>query len=306
MALADRSVPFIFFYKWVWRELWRDQRTSRSRGIVAVFVLATGLQSAANGLMAICAGLLGHTLAGQQFAYSAAAVHSQTSRYSPLLLCFLGFLAALVKTGAGVLSTYGQKWASFHAGNALRQGITDIILHSGRTAPAAAETHAVIAIRLRDVERGVDEGIFAGARSAAHILPLVASLVFLSTRMAVVAIAALVPFGVALGWLRRQLRGTYNQATRLAENLHAASMSSCGTSTFGEHTGPAAGCNARSPVREQRQHGRQHEQMPQKRLSRAPTRRWLRPRCSLQWRTSSVATRHWSRARWWRSPPSSF
>jgi len=172
--------------------------------------------------MATCAGLLGQTLVGQQFASVRLVADTYTTPFPPALLCFLGFLAAIVKTGAGALSVYGQKSVAFRAANHLRQDLTDAIVRCGHPPSAATGTHATLAIQLREVERGVDEGILAGFRAVAHIVPLVVALLLLSSTMALTAISALVPFAFTLGWLRRRLRGSHGRALKLAEELHAA------------------------------------------------------------------------------------
>jgi ABC-type multidrug transport system fused ATPase/permease subunit len=221
MSLADRSLSSAF-YRWAWYELWRDRHNRRSVRLLAIFIVATFLQSVANGLMATCAGLLGQTLVGQQFASTGVVVDSRTAQFPPLLLCFLGFLAAVVKTGAGALSVYGQKSAAFQAGNDLRQDLTDAIVRRGQPPSAATATHATLAIRLREVERGVDEGVLASFRAAAHIVPLVIALLLLSSTMALTALAALVTFALALAWIRRRLQASHARATRFAEELHTA------------------------------------------------------------------------------------
>lgn len=172
-------------------------------------------------MMAICAGLLGQTLLGQQLAYAGGFVDSQGAQYPPSLLCFLGFLAAVVKTGAGALSVYGQKSVVLQTSSALRQEITDTIIRCGQPASAATATHAAIAIRLREVERGIDEGVLAGFRALAHLVPLALALMLLSSTMALAALAALVPFALALNKVRRRLRAKHARATQLAEDLHA-------------------------------------------------------------------------------------
>lgn len=226
---AERS-GHTHLYGWAWQELRDYVRRGKSRAVLVIFVVATILQSVANGLMAVCAGLLGQALAGQRIAgdvgqsmlpSSAAVLAADLVHAAPFTICLVGFTAALVKACAGALSTYGQKRAAFQAGNALRQGMTAAILRRGQPPTAAVTAHAAITLRLRDIERGIDEGIFATVRAVAHLLPLLVALILLSSRMALVAIAALVPFGLVLGRLRRGIRRGHARAARLAEELHA-------------------------------------------------------------------------------------
>lgn len=189
---------------------------------MALLLAAVAVQAAANGVMATCAGLLGQALvAGPQSGVSAALVDSRYLNFPPLQLCFLGFAAALVKTVAGASSVHGQKRAVFEAGNAVRHEITEAILGCGQPPGAAVETHAALAVRLREVERGIDDGVFAGLRAAANLVPLGVALVLLSSTLALAALAALVPFALGLALVRRRFRRGYARAMGLAEELHA-------------------------------------------------------------------------------------
>ena len=185
------------------------------------FLVATVVQAGAHGAMAASAGLLGQALVGRQLGARGAIVDSLPRFFSPLLLCFVGFGAALVKAGAGAASIYAQKRAAFRVTGAVRREIADAILAAGQASGSAAEAHAALAIRLREVERGVDEGVLSGIRAAAALVPLTVALILLSSRLALVALAILAPFALALGWARRRLRATHLRAFHLAEQLHA-------------------------------------------------------------------------------------
>lgn len=171
--------------------------------------------------MATCAGLLGQTLVGRQFGSRLALVDSLPLAFPPLLLCLWGLLAAFVKTAAGALSDYGRKRATFRFGNAVRREIAGAILRSGQADHSPTRTHAALAVRLREVERGVDEGVLAALRAVAHLLPLAVVLVVLSSRLALAALAVLAPFALVLAWVRRRVRASHAGVSRLAERLHA-------------------------------------------------------------------------------------
>jgi ABC-type multidrug transport system fused ATPase/permease subunit len=189
---------------------------------MALLLAAVAAQAGANGVMATCAGLLGQALVGgSQSGLSGALVDSRGLNFPPLHLCFLGFAAALVKTAAGAFSIHAQKLAVFEAGNAVRHEITGAILRCGQPPSAAADTNAALVVRLREVERGIDEGVFVGLRAAANLVPLVIALVLLSSTLALAALAALVPFALVLALVRRRFRRGHARATRLAEELHA-------------------------------------------------------------------------------------
>ncbi|APR82938.1 Cell division transporter, ATP-binding protein FtsE [Minicystis rosea] len=76
-------------------------------------------------------------------------------------------------------------------------------------------------MRLREIERGVDEGVLATLRAVAHLVPLTAALIVLSSRLALASFAVLAPFALLLGMVRRRLRAAHGRASRLAEELHA-------------------------------------------------------------------------------------
>src|SRR6185312_16169178 len=76
----------------------------RGRGegrLLWAFLVATGVQAGAHGAMAASAGLLGQALVGRQLGASVVIVDSLPGLFSPLSLCLFGFVAALVKAGAG-------------------------------------------------------------------------------------------------------------------------------------------------------------------------------------------------------------
>src|SRR4051812_27376264 len=115
MSPARRSVSAEFCVR-VWR-LWETRATGaipEPRGrLLGLFAPATLVQSTANGVMATCAGLLGQALVNPtQIATPGANVDPRAGSFSPLLLCFVGFAAALVKTGAGTISAFAQKQAA--------------------------------------------------------------------------------------------------------------------------------------------------------------------------------------------------
>ncbi|MFO0763089.1 MAG: ATP-binding cassette domain-containing protein [Byssovorax sp.] len=107
-------------------------------------------------------------------------------------------------------------------GNAVRRAITDILARRGHGSSAPAETVASLVVLLREVERGVDEGLLAGLRALANLAPLAVALVLLSSRLALLALLALVPFALLLSLLRRRLLRGHARALRLAEELHTA------------------------------------------------------------------------------------
>lgn len=171
--------------------------------------------------MATGAGLLGQALVRRQLGVAASIVDSLRLDFSPLALCALGFVAALAKAGAGSVVAYQQKRAAFGAGDVARRAIADEILQTGAASRSATATHAAIAVRLREVERGVDEGVLAGVRSAVTLLPLLGVLIFLSSRLALTSFAFLAPFALVLAAARKWLRAGTKRASDLSEKVHA-------------------------------------------------------------------------------------
>jgi ABC-type multidrug transport system fused ATPase/permease subunit len=219
MAKALRSSLVAFFSFTVRRLISRSERGGGR--LLWAFAGATLVQAGAHGAMAASAGLLGQALVGRQFEARGALVDSPPRLFSPLFLCLVGLAAALTKACAGAVGTYAQKRAAFRVGSAVRREIADAILRAGQAAPSAAHAHAALAVRLREVERGVDEGVLAGARAAGTLVPLAGALILLSSALALAALTTLVPFTLVLGWARRRLRATNTRAFRLAERLHA-------------------------------------------------------------------------------------
>lgn len=186
-----------------------------------MFLGATLLSAIAHGVLSTCAGLLGQALMGRQLASFSALVDPRGAIDHPIFLSSVGFGAALLKAGAGAFSTYGQKRIAFQVGNVVRRDLTSAIVREGQPAAAAVTSHAAITVRIRDIERGVDEGVLSGFRAAAHLVPLLVALVALSSKLALVALGLLAPFALLLGGTRRFVRGHHARSLRLAEELHA-------------------------------------------------------------------------------------
>lgn len=214
-----RSTPSVFFVR-VLSQLYSNHHVDPLDRLRWAFAGATLVQAVAHGWMATCAGLLGRALVRTQLGSHGGFVDAGTLAFSPLHLCFLGLLGAVAKTGAGAVSDYGRKRAAFSVGNALRQEVTDAILQAGPSAPSPAHTHAAISVSLREVERGVDEGVLSAVRSVLQLVPLGIALIALSSRLALAALSMLAPFGLVLAVVRKRLRASHAQASRLAEQLH--------------------------------------------------------------------------------------
>jgi ABC-type multidrug transport system fused ATPase/permease subunit len=188
---------------------------------LSAFALGASLGALAHGTMAACAGLLGEALLGTQLAPGSRIVEPPILRQTPLLLAVVGLSAAVVKLAATALHTYGQHRAAFRFGDAIRAEVAARALRRGRRTPPT-RTLATLTVRIRDVERAVDEGLLSGARAVAQLAPLAGVLVMLSSGLALAALLGLAPFAVALAAARARLRRSRTTAARLAERLHAA------------------------------------------------------------------------------------
>src|SRR4051794_8845313 len=157
--------PVSFYGRLRWKVL-------RERRLFFWFVLAAILNGVGHGVTALVAGFLGRSLAGGDNFVLYGAVKL---RVDPTVLAFVGLSATFVK-GAGTIwgatmqSRLAQKVAS------LVRNEWAMRLLAGATTARNRSTAAHLAIRVREVERGVEEGVLAGVRAAAQLVPLAAAL----------------------------------------------------------------------------------------------------------------------------------
>lgn len=78
-----------------------------------------------------------------------------------------------------------------------------------------------MSVRLDEIEHGVAEGLLGGVRAIANLVPLAASLVMLSSTLALVALCALAAFAIGLRLVRLSIRARGRHVVALAEQLHA-------------------------------------------------------------------------------------
>lgn len=203
------------------RRLGRWARGHVSPRILALFAGASAVRALAQGGVALCAGLIGQALVGNQLANAAGKIQALLGTISPTTLALVGFGAAVVKTAASAVSVYGQRRAVVQVGNAIREDMSVRLLTEGAPAVSVQDVHAAMVLRIREVERGVDEGMFTAARATLELGPLLVGLILLSSQLALLAVLALLPFAVGLSWARKRLRAELARSARLAERLHA-------------------------------------------------------------------------------------
>jgi ABC-type multidrug transport system fused ATPase/permease subunit len=188
------------------------------RATTAAFAIGGGAQALAHASIAACAGALGEALAGDEILGGSARSLPLGLHATPVALCAVAVGAAVVKTVGGSISAYAQRRTASRVGDALRSHATCALLEGGRSS-SAAEAAAVLAVRVRDVERGVDEGVLAHARALAQLVPLFGAMIAVSSRLALASLGALVPFALGLRLIRRRFRDGYGRAATLAEKL---------------------------------------------------------------------------------------
>lgn len=178
-------------------------------------------------------GVVGYSVAHAALALSAGSVASalgttpldrpalsgiQSFEASIATASYVGLLAAIVKALAGtVLSASERRLGATVAGD-LRVALVDGFLSHGMGMPAP-NVLARLAVRLREVELAVVEGVLGRVRGAAQLLPLGVCLVVLSPRLALGAFIAVAPFAFVLSALRRHMRRASERAQRAVEDL---------------------------------------------------------------------------------------
>ncbi len=184
---------------------------------VSLFVVSSGVHALAQGAVALAVGGLGKVLAvGPR----------GLERWLPLLppvdarqVLQVGFVAVAVKGVAATVSATAQsRWAQ-GVGNRLRVELARRLLEGGAARPGPAVL-ARLTLAVRDVERGVDEGLLSLARASAQLVPLAGALAWLSPRLFVGAVLVLVPFAWLLGRVRRAWRGAHGRSLELLGRLH--------------------------------------------------------------------------------------
>ena len=184
------------------------------RAFFVLFVISVLLQAVGHGATALAAGLLARTLSTDFVSSSVAGLGGL-----PVALAFAGLAATIVKgvgatLGATIQSRLAQKVAS-----RVLQDLAARLLSAG-TSHAAPAVAARFALRVREVERGVEDGLLGGLRAMAQLVPLLAALFVLSSSLALGAVALLVPFAVLTAVARRAWKQSHARAMAVSEGLH--------------------------------------------------------------------------------------
>jgi ABC-type multidrug transport system fused ATPase/permease subunit len=210
------------------------RRVLRHPARLAAFVLSCALHAVGHALVALVAGGIVVALArawGLPAGRSSPLGSAGSLSEQAFVLSAVGLGVVLVKGAAGVYATFVQARVAGEVGGRLRLELLDALLavhrlrrprHGDQGVPPAmppAQALSALTDRVHDVERGLQLGLLGGARAVAQLVPLGVVLVVIAPRMAGVAIAVLVAFGLLLGRLRAGYRAADRGAVREREHL---------------------------------------------------------------------------------------
>ncbi|HEX7668393.1 MAG TPA: hypothetical protein VF395_02360, partial [Polyangiaceae bacterium] len=184
------------------------QLVSLTLGVVAY--------SLGHSAMAAAAGLVARALSGGTF--GAGHLTAWLWRSSLTTTAYVGLVAAVVKAGGGALLAKVEREIASAVAGRLRVTLVGGMLQNGMSLPAP-KVLASVAVRLRDVEAAITDGVLTGWRAAAQLVPLGICLLLLSSKLAVLAALAVVPFALTLTVLRRRARRASERAQALVESL---------------------------------------------------------------------------------------
>ena len=159
---------------------------------------------------------------------------------SALRLACLGLLAACAKLVTNVAAASARANLVASASERVRERVLEARLtgqmrHPGQrdhgvgpelaiagSVPEPSRLVASLTTHVREVELAIDNGVLRALRAVAELVPVAVALVLVDPRLALWAVLVLVPFGVALGRLRRGWKTRQADAFRESEALLAA------------------------------------------------------------------------------------
>jgi ABC-type multidrug transport system fused ATPase/permease subunit len=187
------------------------------RGLFLSLTLGVVGYSAGHAGMALSAGVLAKAIASTPFEHPSQALPDKTWD-TAIAFSYVGLGAAVVKAGAGSILAFSEKRFGAAVSGRLRLGLVGNLLQDGPSLPAP-RVLATLAVRLREIERAVTDGVLTTARALAQLVPLAACLVALSPGLGGLALAAVVPFALGIAELRKKARGASERAQALVESL---------------------------------------------------------------------------------------
>jgi ABC-type multidrug transport system fused ATPase/permease subunit len=179
------------------------------------FILAATLNGLGHGTVAIVAGLLGSALAAPR------GLISPLFRVplDPAILAFVGVVATLGKAAGATFGATLQSRLAQNVAGAARQRLAEGLLERGTPLPPG-QLSARLAVRFREIETGVAEGLLSGLRALLALIPLAVGLYVVSSTLAWGAFLLLAPFALATSLARRGWKRSHTQALAFAEELH--------------------------------------------------------------------------------------
>jgi ABC-type multidrug transport system fused ATPase/permease subunit len=223
-------------------------------GLCLGFAVATGVHATAHAALALVAGEVASNLSGGR---SPVDVRSTWIAQPPgitdslVLAAALGLMCVAVKGVAGVVAMRLQSRFVFGTGAALRGDVLRQLLAaqtpdargapgpiaiqqlrharhadqggSSPATPAAQTALAGLTLRIRDVEDALSQGTLRGLRGVVELLPLAASLLWLSPRLFASALVFFVALGLPLSLLRRRWKRAHATLQRQSDELLGAS-----------------------------------------------------------------------------------
>jgi ABC-type multidrug transport system fused ATPase/permease subunit len=184
------------------------------RILLLTFLVAAALHAGGHALTALVAGLLGRALVTETPAISS------TFRFlsNPATLAFVGVVATSLKAVGSTIGATAQSRLAQKVASQVRHSVADRLLDGG-TVLATGHLSARLAVRVREVENAVHEGLLGGIRALLALAPLAVALSLLSSKLALSAFAVVAPFACGVALARRAWRRSNESALALAEGL---------------------------------------------------------------------------------------
>jgi ABC-type multidrug transport system fused ATPase/permease subunit len=208
-AEKPASIRLFFFYGGLCRKV------LLRRALFSGFVVAAALHGIGHCLMAMAASSLG----------TAFVANSLPSRpifgvsLDPASLALVGVLATAIKGAGATVGATLQSRLSQNVASWIRKDLAARLLAAGSRLPAG-QLAARLSVGLREVERGVEEGMLGGIKAVMALLPLGIALGLVSSPLAWGAALLLVPFGLLLSLARTAWKRSYVRALAAAEGVH--------------------------------------------------------------------------------------
>jgi ABC-type transport system involved in cytochrome bd biosynthesis fused ATPase/permease subunit len=136
----------------------------------------------------------------------------------PLHLAFLGLVAVGIKGVSGTFASFAQATIAADAAQALRGLLVENLFAYGLET-SSPHAIALISSRVREAERAIGDGCFAGLRALAQLVPIACALFIVSPQMSLFALLALSPFAFVLSRARKAWRNLHQDSMKRADRL---------------------------------------------------------------------------------------